>query len=246
MQRHAVKGFNKSSPGGVSLGMKTYFVVGHRSGIGRALTELLLNRGDAVVGLSRGESGLAHPNLTEFQADILNWDGSGLPEHLDGFVYAPGSINLKPFKGYKPEEFRSDFEINALGAALALQKAEKALRAAQGAALLFSTVAVGQGMSYHASIAMAKGAVEGLVRSLAAEWAPAVRVNAVAPSLTDTPLASKLLGNEARAAAAAERHPLKRVGQVGELAHAGLALLDNPWISGQVLGVDGGMSSLRP
>ena len=134
--------------------MKTYFVVGHRSGIGRALTELLLNRGDAVVGLSRSESGLAHPNLTEFQADILNWDGSGLPELLDGFIYAPGSINLKPFKGYKPEEFRSDFEINALGAALALQKAEKALRAAQGAALLFSTVAVGQGMSYHASSAL--------------------------------------------------------------------------------------------
>ena len=101
-------------------------------------------------------------------------------------------------------------------------------------------------MSYHASIAMAKGAVEGLVRSLAAEWAPAVRVNAIAPSITDTPLANKILGNEARAAAAAERHPLKRVGQVADLAHAGLLLLDNSWISGQVLGVDGGMSSLRP
>ena len=239
-------GFNKSSPGGVSLGMKTYFVVGHRSGIGRALTELLLNRGDAVVGLSRSESGLAHPKLTELQADVLTWDGAGLPEHLDGLAYAPGSINLKPFKGYKPEEFRSDFEVNALGAALVLQKAEKALRNAQGSVLLFSTVAVGQGMSYHASIAMAKGAVEGLVRSLAAEWAPAVRVNAVAPSLTDTPLASKLLGNEARAAAAAERHPLKRVGQPAELAQAALALMDNQWISGQVLGVDGGMSSLRP
>jgi NAD(P)-dependent dehydrogenase (short-subunit alcohol dehydrogenase family) len=101
-------------------------------------------------------------------------------------------------------------------------------------------------MSYHASIAMAKGAVEGLVRSLAAEWAPAVRVNAIAPSITDTPLANKILGNEARAAAAAERHPLKRVGQVADLAKAGLLLLDNSWISGQVLGVDGGMSSLRP
>jgi NAD(P)-dependent dehydrogenase (short-subunit alcohol dehydrogenase family) len=177
---------------------------------------------------------------------VLQWDGSGLPDRLDGFVYAPGSINLKPFKGYKAEEFRSDFEINALGAALALQKAEKALREGQGSALLFSTVAVGQGMSYHASIAMAKGAVEGLVRSLAAEWAPVVRVNAIAPSLTNTPLASKLLGNEARAAAAAERHPLKRVGEAEDLAAAGLALLDNPWISGQVLGVDGGMSSLRP
>ncbi len=101
-------------------------------------------------------------------------------------------------------------------------------------------------MSYHASIAMAKGALEGLVRSLAAEWAPAVRVNAIAPSITDTPLANKILGNEARAAAAAERHPLKRVGQVADLAQAGLLLLDNSWISGQVLGVDGGMSSLRP
>jgi NAD(P)-dependent dehydrogenase (short-subunit alcohol dehydrogenase family) len=101
-------------------------------------------------------------------------------------------------------------------------------------------------MSYHASIAMAKGAVEGLVRSLAAEWAPVVRVNAVAPSLTNTPLAAKLLGNEARAMAAAERHPLKRVGEASDLAAASLALLDNPWISGQILGVDGGMSSLRP
>jgi nucleoside-diphosphate-sugar epimerase len=226
--------------------MKTYFIAGHRSGIGRALTDLLLERGDAVVGLSRGSSDRSNPRLHEIQADVLQWDGSGLPDRLDGFVYAPGSINLKPFKGYKAEEFRSDFEINALGAALALQKAEKALREGQGSALLFSTVAVGQGMSYHASIAMAKGAVEGLVRSLAAEWAPVVRVNAIAPSLTNTPLASKLMGNEARAAAAAERHPLKRVGEAEDLAAAGLALLDNPWISGQVLGVDGGMSSLRP
>ncbi|MFZ9776960.1 MAG: SDR family NAD(P)-dependent oxidoreductase [Schleiferiaceae bacterium] len=226
--------------------MKTFFIVGHRSGIGRALTELLLERGDEVVGLSRQPSDLTHPKLRELQADVMDWDGTGLPERLDGLVYAPGSINLKPFKGYKPEEFRSDFELNALGAALCLQKAEKSLRAGQGSALLFSTVAVNQGMSYHASIAMAKGAVEGLVRSLAAEWAPAVRVNALAPSLTNTPLASKLLGNEARAAAAAERHPLKRVGEASELAAAGLALLDNAWISGQVLGVDGGMSSLRP
>ena len=226
--------------------MKTFLIVGHRSGIGRALTELLLERGDAVVGLSRQPADFTHPNLRELQADVLDWDGTGIPEHLDGLVYAPGSINLKPFKGYKPEEFRSDFEINALGAALCLQKAEKSLRAAQGSALLFSTVAVSQGMSYHASIAMAKGAVEGLVRSLAAEWAPAVRVNAVAPSLTDTPLAAKLLGNEARAAAAAERHPLKRVGNPTDLASAALAMLDNTWISGQVLGVDGGMSSLRP
>ncbi|MEY2650533.1 MAG: hypothetical protein RL608_1207 [Bacteroidota bacterium] len=226
--------------------MKTFFIVGHRSGIGRALTQMLLDRGDHVIGLSRGSADFTQANLREIQADVVNWDGTGLPERLDGFVYAPGSINLKPFKGYKADEFRSDFELNALGAALALQKAEKALREGQGSALLFSTVAVSQGMSYHASIAMAKGAVEGLVRSVAAEWAPVVRVNAVAPSLTNTPLAAKLLGNEARAMAAAERHPLKRVGEASDLAAASLALLDNPWISGQILGVDGGMSSLRP
>ena len=226
--------------------MKTFFIVGHRSGIGRALTQMLLDRGDHVIGLSRGSADFTQANLREIQADVVNWDGTGLPERLDGFVYAPGSINLKPFKGYKADEFRSDFELNALGAALALQKAEKALREGQGSALLFSTVAVSQGMSYHASIAMAKGAVEGLVRSVAAEWAPVVRVNAVAPSLTNTQLAAKLLGNEARAIAAAERHPLKRVGEASDLAAASLALLDNPWISGQILGVDGGMSSLRP
>jgi 3-oxoacyl-[acyl-carrier protein] reductase len=226
--------------------MKTYFVAGHRGGIAGALTRMLLGRGDRVIGLSRNPSDLRHPNLREIGADVLNWDGEGLPEMLDGLVYAPGSIVLKPFRSYKVEEFRTDFETNALGAALTLQKAEGALRAGEGSVLLFSTVAVGQGMSYHASIAMAKGAVEGLVRSLAAEWAPAVRVNAVAPSLTDTPLAAKLLGTESRAAAAAERHPLKRVGQPDDVALAGLALLDNPWVTGQILGVDGGMSTLRP
>jgi 3-oxoacyl-[acyl-carrier protein] reductase len=226
--------------------MKTYLVVGHRGGIGSAITGLLLERGDAVIGLSRNLADLQHPNLRQLQGDVLEWDGTGLPEALDGLVYAPGSINLKPFRSYRPEEFRADFELNALGAAFTLQKAERALRAAQGSALLFSTVAVGQGMSYHASIAMAKGAVEGLVRSLAAEWAPAVRVNGLAPSLTDTPLASKLLGTEARAAAAAERNPLKRVGQPNDLAGAGLALLDNPWVTGQIWGVDGGMSTIRP
>jgi len=226
--------------------MKTYLVVGHGSGIGAALTESLLERGDAVIGVARRSVDRRHPRLRHVQADVLTWDGGGLLDALDGFVYAPGSINLKPFRGYTAEEFRSDFEINALGAALTLQKAERALREARGSALLFSTVAVGQGMSYHASIAMAKGAVEGLVRSLAAEWAPAVRVNAVAPSLTETPLSAKLLGTESRSAAAAERHPLKRVGQPEDVARAGLALLDNPWITGQILGVDGGMSTLRP
>lgn len=225
--------------------MRTYLVAGHRTGVGRALCELLLQRGDRVVGVSRRKSGLHHENLEEVVGDVATWDGAGVPSALDGVVYAPGTINLKPFKSLKAEDFLTDFKVNALGAAQLLQKTEPALRAGKGSVLLFSTVAVAQGMSYHASIAMAKGAVEGLVRSLAAEWAPDVRVNAVAPSLTDTPLAAKLLGNEARVQAAAARHPLRKIGQPGDVAAAALALIDNRWVTGQILGVDGGIASAR-
>jgi NAD(P)-dependent dehydrogenase (short-subunit alcohol dehydrogenase family) len=175
------------------------------------------------------------------------WDlrPEDLPSALSGLVYAPGSINLKPFKSLKEQDFIDDFSVNALGAAHACQVAEKALKEGKGSVLLFSTVAVGQGMPFHASIAMAKGAVEGLTRSLAAEWAPNVRVNAIAPSLTDTPLASKLLGNEARAQAAAERHPLKRVGQAADIAALAATILQSPWMSGEIVGINGGMGRVR-
>jgi NAD(P)-dependent dehydrogenase (short-subunit alcohol dehydrogenase family) len=186
-----------------------------------------------------------HSQLTSLTFAAEDLTAEHLPETLSGVVYAPGSINLKPFKSLKPADFLADFHINALGAAHVLQVAEKALKAGQGSVLLFSTVAVSQGMPFHASIAMAKGAVEGLARSLAAEWAPHVRVNCIAPSLTDTPLAAKLLGNEARAAAAAERHPLKRVGTVADIAEISCTLLRSTWISGEVIGVNGGMGRLR-
>jgi 3-oxoacyl-[acyl-carrier protein] reductase len=220
-------------------------VIGHRQGIGRAIAEQLCQAGHTVLGVSREAVDYQHSHLTSLTFAAEDLTVEHLPETLSGVVYAPGSINLKPFKSLKPADFLADFHINALGATHVLQVAEKALKAGQGSVLLFSTVAVSQGMPFHASIAMAKGAVEGLARSLAAEWAPHVRVNCIAPSLTDTPLAAKLLGNEARAATAAERHPLKRVGTVADIAEISCTLLRSTWISGEVIGVNGGMGRLR-
>ncbi len=220
-------------------------IIGHRQGIGKALTENLLSQGHSVIGVSRGTSELDHVGLTSLEKDVRDLTADDLPQALSGLVYAPGSINLKPFKSLKEQDFLDDYSINALGAVQACQVAEKALREGKGSVLFFSTVAVGQGMPFHASIAMAKGAIEGLTRSLAAEWAPHVRVNALAPSLTDTPLVSKLLGNEARAQAAAERHPLKQVGRPEDIAALAATLLQSPWMSGEVVGINGGMGRLR-
>ena len=220
-------------------------VIGHRHGIGRAIAEQLCHAGQTVLGVSREAVDYQHSHLISLTSSAEDLTAEHLPEALSGVVYAPGSINLKPFKSLKPADFLADFEVNALGAARILQVAERALKAGQGSVLLFSTVAVSQGMPFHASVAMAKGAVEGLTRSLAAEWAPHVRVNCIAPSLIDTPLAAKLLGNEARASAAAERHPLKRVGTVADIAEIACTLLRSTWISGEVMGVNGGMGRLR-
>ena len=227
---------------------KTYVIVGASSGIGQEMANTLLQERHRVVTLCRTE-----PNLSSNEhhyVDVTQPDFSTipLPDQIDGLVYAPGTINLKPFKSLKREHFLADLEVNVLGAVDVVQWALKGLQAApHPAVLFFSTVAVQQGMPFHASIAAAKGAVEGLTRSLAAEWAPKIRVNAIAPSLTDTPLADRLLNSDAKREAAAKRHPLQRVGTTQDLAKAGLFLLsdDASWVTGQILGVDGGMSSLK-
>ena len=229
---------------------RTYLVVGHSSGIGLALTRRALEEGHSVVGLSRRASGISMPGLSERQADVLEVDlaSLGLPATLDGVAYCPGSLNLKSFRALKETNFLDDFRVSALGAVRVLQATANALKAGrQPGVVLFSTVAVRQGMPFHASIAMAKGAVEGLTRSLAAEWAPAIRVNAVAPSLTDTPLAARLLSSEERVQASRDRHPLRQVGQPDDIAATAFFLLGDQsrWITGQVWGVDGGMSSVR-
>jgi NAD(P)-dependent dehydrogenase (short-subunit alcohol dehydrogenase family) len=226
--------------------MRNIFIVGSTHGIGQTLSERLRADGASLWTASRGAAAGEHH---------LEWDAAGdplpdgfLPERLDGLVYCPGSINLKPFNRLTEKDLRADLEVNLLGAVRAIQAALPALKASGNASLvLFSTVAATTGMPMHASIAAAKGAVEGLTRSLAAELAPGIRVNAIAPSLTDTPLAAGLLRTERQREAAADRHPLQRIGQAEELAGLARFLLSDEagWITGQVVHADGGMGAVR-
>ncbi len=228
---------------------RNYLVVGGSSGIGHVLASKLSEEGANVYSASRNQPDHIHL-AAHIMWDVIaeDLDVQSLPDILHGIAYCPGSINLKPIRSLKIDDFRKDFEINVLGAVKAVQATYKLLRKAdQASIVMFSTVAVTQGMPFHASTASAKGAVEGLVRSLAAELAPNVRVNAVAPSLTDTPMAEKLLSTDDRREKSAERHPLKRVGTAEEVANLAYYLLSPSagWISGQVIGIDGGMSRLR-
>lgn len=228
---------------------KNIAIIGASSGIGLKLANILSNE-HKIYAFSRERGNLPDSdNIIWQELDIAGeLDFKGIPEKIDGLVYCPGSINLKPVRGLKPDQIRQDFELNALSAFRVVQALYKPLKASESASVvMFSTVAVTQGMPYHASVAMAKGAVEGLVRSLAAELAPTIRVNAIAPSLTDTPLAERLLGTYERREAAAGKHPLKRVGQPEDIARMAKFLLgeESSWITGQILHVDGGMSSIR-
>ncbi len=231
--------------------MKNYLIAGGSSGIGLELVKKLSAEGHQVLVVSRtGENLAGLAGVTHLHKDLLidEITESELPNTLDGIAYCPGSINLKPFRSLKPDVFLEDFHLNVLGAVKVLQASQKALKNAENPAVaLFSTVAVGQGMPFHASVAAAKGAVEGLTRSLAAEWAPSIRVNCIAPSLTDTPLAARLLSSEEKKEAAGARHPLKRVGAANEIADLAHFLLSEKsgWITGQVIGIDGGMSALK-
>jgi NAD(P)-dependent dehydrogenase (short-subunit alcohol dehydrogenase family) len=229
--------------------MANYLIVGGSSGIGFELADLLSKQNHNVHVLSRTERNLSTlPNTIHYAVDISEVEPAfpEITQPIDGIVYCPGTINLKPFKAFKPEDFQHDFNINVLGAVKTIKQYLPQLQQAQHPAIvLFSTVAASTGMAFHASIAAAKGAIEGLTKSLAAEFAPKIRVNAIAPSLTQTPLAEKLLNTESKVTAASERHPLKRVGTAQELAQAALFLLQAQWITGQILPVDGGISTLK-
>lgn len=227
---------------------RTFLLVGGNSGIGLATARVLLARGDHVIAAAREPGPLAELGVAVQPFEAATPGALELPPVLDGLVYFPGTIALKPFHRLTAADLSRDFQINCLGAFACIQAALPALKAAPSASIvLFSTVAVSQGMAFHASIAAAKGAVEGLMRSLAAELAPKICVNAIAPSLTDTPLAAALLNSDLKREAARKRHPLQRVGEPSEIAElVGFLLSDAARsLSGQVLRPDGGMSSLR-
>jgi 3-oxoacyl-[acyl-carrier protein] reductase len=233
---------------------KNILLIGASSGIGLATAQLLQTSGATLFTASRHLS----PELAALGTTHLTYDATqpvgaafdALPEVLHGLVYCPGSIKLRPFERVPLDDFRADFELNVLGAVQALQATAKRLKKAEGGAsvVLFSTVAAAVGMSFHTSIATAKAAVEGLTRALAAEYAASgLRVNCLAPSLTDTPLAAALLNTPEKAEAGAKRHPLQRVGRATDLAGMAAFLLSDQatFITGQVLAVDGGMGKLK-
>ena len=230
---------------------KHYLIAGGSTGIGFELTKQLTEAGNHVTVLSRSKGSLdTLSNVTHRVYDVTS--GEPLPlafDQLDGFAYCPGTINLKPFQGLKVEDFQKDFDVNVTGAVRVLHSIVKQLKKQDHASVVFfSTVAVQQGMPFHASVAASKGALEGLTRSLAAELSPKVRVNCIAPSITDTPLASRILSSEDKKEASGKRHALGRVGTPEEVARLAHFLLSESsgWMTGQIIGLDGGMSSIRP
>lgn len=231
--------------------MKNIVIIGCGKGIGLAAAKIL-SENNHIIGISKTENPELHHPHTEFhQMDILsgNLEDIVFPEIVDGLIYAPGSINLKPFTRLSADDFKNDFEINVLGAVKIIQKLLPNLKKAESASVvLFSSVAAKLGMPFHASVSASKNAVEGLTKSLAAEFsAQKIRVNAIAPSLTDTNLAAQLLSTPEKREASAKRHPLQRVGRPEEIAGMAAFLISDQasWITGQIFGMDGGMGSIR-
>lgn len=230
---------------------RNFLIIGASGGIGRAIAHQLLQEGHQVYGtyctqdVSSLPTGVQYHPLNVFDESI---DLSFLPERIDGVVYCPGSILLRPFDKIKPADFIRDYQLQVTGAVSVLQAAlPKLKKSTQASVVLFSTVAVQTGLPFHSVVAASKGAMEGLTRSLAAEWAPHIRVNAIAPSLTDTPLAQNLLNSEVKREANAQKHPLKKIGSPNDIAYMAAFLLSekSSWITGQILHVDGGLSTLK-
>jgi NAD(P)-dependent dehydrogenase (short-subunit alcohol dehydrogenase family) len=231
---------------------KKYVVIGGSSGIGLESVRLLIEAGAEVYAASRNQS----DDLKNTEAHFIELDVTGDVQSLkaidgpiDGLLYCPGTINLRPFKALKIEDFQRDLEVNFLGAVKVVQHFLKQLKESGSASVvLFSTVAVTQGMGFHSSIAASKGAVEGFARSLAAELASLnIRVNVIAPSLTDTPLAAQLLATKEKREASEKRHPLNKIGTAEQLATMATFLLSDKsaWITGQIMHVDGGLSAIK-
>lgn len=231
--------------------MANYLIIGGSSGIGQQVVKQLATEGHHVyVTYNTHPIDNANPNIIAQPLNVLDevLNVDFLPETIDGLVYCPGAISLRPFARIPAADFMQDYNLQVVGAIKTIQAVLPKLKTANGASIvLFSTVAVQLGLNFHSQVAASKGAIEGLTRALSAELAPSIRVNCIAPSLTDTPLAASLLNSEQKMEANAQRHPLKRVGTVQDIAEMTCFLLSNKtsWITGQVLHVDGGMSVIK-
>lgn len=231
--------------------MKNIVVIGAGKGIGLSISKVVYES-NHLVAITKSESeelntlGIAYQQIQIGRDDLSSLN---LPETIDALVYCPGSINLKPFNRLTESDFMNDYQQNVIGAVHIIQKALPALKKSGNASVvLFSTVAAKLGMPFHASIAASKAAVEGLCKSLAAEYAAShIRFNVIAPSLTDTKLSSALLSSDEKRDAAAKRHPLNKIGHPDHMAQLVKFLIsdDAEFITGQVIGADGGLGSVR-
>lgn len=229
--------------------MKNILIIGASSGIGKASAQLLAQEHN-IIGTYNKTNPEAIENTSFHHLDVLSnaYDLSFLPEQIDALVYCPGAINLKPFARIKPEDFIADYELQVLGAVKIIQAILPRMKASSAASIvLFSTVAVQSGFNFHSLVSASKGAIEGLTRALSAELAPKIRVNCIAPSITDTPLAGTLLSTDEKKEANAQRHPLKKIGTAMDIANAVSFLVNDSssWMTGQVLKIDGGMSVIK-
>ena len=228
--------------------MRNYLIIGASTGIGAATINELKGKAALYGTYNEHEIQNKEGSYKKFDVTESELETDWLPDVLDGLVYCPGSINLKPFHRFSDDDFMKDFELQVLGAVKVIRAVlPKLKKAEQASIVLFSTVAVANGFPFHSQVSTSKGALEGLTRALAAEYAPKIRVNCIAPSLVDTPLAGQLLNNEKKVEVNAQRHPLKRVGRPDDIAMAVEYLLSgkSSWVTGQVLKIDGGISSLK-
>ena len=226
--------------------MRHILIIGGTKGIGKSIIDLLIEN-NKITCMSRNGSEYRHENYNHINFDAT-LDDFPVLENLDSLVYCPGSINLKPISTLSIEDFRNDFELNVIGAVKSIKKYLPLLKKGENPSiLLFSTVATKLGMPYHASVAASKSAIDGIVKTLGAELAPKIRINAIAPTITNTELASKILRNEKVLENMIERHPLKKILSPSEVAKMAKFLIseDGSSISGQIINMDAGIVSFK-